>query len=87
MELTPEQVRAGLRGAVFPSVPTDLVEVARRNGAPDPVCRSLERLTPGLTVESVEEVIDELNLEQRTLEDTGELRAALGMDIAESLLE
>lgn len=80
MDLTHLDIRAALRGAAFPSTGDDLERVARTNQADPEVLDALERLRADDEYLSIEEVLDELNLDHTAIEDTTELRVALGME-------
>lgn len=80
MDLTHLDIRASLRGAAFPASGDDLERVARTNQADPEVVEALERLRADDEYLSIEEVLDELNLDHTAIEDTTELRMALGME-------
>lgn len=85
MEITHLDIRAAVRGATFPATGDDLVAVARVNQAPPETLDALDRLGAADEFDSVEEVLDELNLDHTAIDDTVQLRVALGMaDDAES---
>ena len=79
MELTHLDIRSALRGAAFPASGDDLVAVARVNQAAPEVVDALDRLGAADEFDSVEEVLDELNLDHTAIDDTVQLRVALGM--------
>lgn len=80
MEITHLEIRAALHGAAFPATGEELASVARVNQAPPEAVELLERLGTEDTFDSPEEVLDELNLDHTAIEDTTELRVALGME-------
>lgn len=80
MELTHLDIRTAVRGATFPASGDDLVAVARVNQAAPEVVEALDRLGAADEFDSVEEVLDELNLDHTAIENTSELRVALGME-------
>lgn len=80
MELTHLDIRTAVRGAVFPASGDDLVAVARVNQAAPEVLDTLDRLGAADEFSSVEEVLDELNLDHTAIDDTVQLRVALGME-------
>lgn len=79
MEITHLDIRAAVRGATFPATGDDLVAVARVNQAPPETMEALDRLGAADEFDSVEEVLDELNLDHTAIDDTVQLRVALGM--------
>lgn len=79
MELTHLDIRSAVRGATFPASGDDLVAVARVNQAAPEVVDALDRLGAADEFDSVEEVLDELNLDHTAIDDTVQLRVALGM--------
>ena len=79
MDLTHLDIRTAVRGATFPATGDDLVAVARVNQADPEVVDALDRLGAADEFDSVEEVLDELNLDHTAIDDTMELRTALGM--------
>jgi hypothetical protein len=85
MELTHLDIRTALRGAAFPSYGDDLERVARTNQADPEVLDALDHLRADDEYASVEEVLDELNLDHTLMEDTTALRVALGMEDDEAM--
>lgn len=79
MELTHLDIRTAVRGAAFPASGDDLVAVARVNQAAPEAIDALDRLGAADEFDSVEEVLDELNLDHTAIDDTVQLRVALGM--------
>jgi hypothetical protein len=79
MELTHLDVRTALHGAAFPADGDDLVAVARVNQADPDVLEALDRLRADEVFDSVEEVLDELNIDHTAIDDTMTLRTMLGM--------
>lgn len=79
MELTHLDIRAALAGAAFPADGDDLAGVARVNQAAPDVVDALERLRFDEVYDSVEEVLDELNIDHTAIDDTMTLRTMLGM--------
>ncbi|MDX1657833.1 MAG: DUF2795 domain-containing protein [Nitriliruptorales bacterium] len=80
MEITHLEIRAALHGAAFPATGDDLASVARVNQAEPEIVELLERLGSDDEFGTIEEVLDELNLDHTALENTTELRVALGME-------
>lgn len=85
MELTHLDIRTALRGATFPAFGDDLERVARTNQADPEVLEALEHLSAAEEYGDVEEVLDELNLDHTAIEDTTQLRVALGMEEDEAM--
>lgn len=85
MELTHLDIRTALRGAAFPAYGDDLERVARTNQADPEVLEALEHLRADEEYGDVEEVLDELNLDHTAIEDTTQLRVALGMEEDEAM--
>ncbi len=79
VELTHLDIRAALAGAAFPADGDDLVGVARVHQAAPEVVEALDRLRADEVYDSVEEVLDELNIDHTAIDDTTTLRAMLGM--------
>ena len=80
MEITHLEIQAALHGATFPSTGDELASVARVNQAPVEVTEMLERLGTDDLFEDLDEVLDELNLDHTALDNTTQLRVALGME-------
>lgn len=80
MEITHLELRAALHGATYPATGDDLAAVARVNQAPVEAVELLERLGTDDLFDSIDEVLDELNLDHTAIENTTELRVALGME-------
>lgn len=81
MEPTHLDVRTALHGAVFPADGDDLVAVARVNLADHEVLETLDRLRADEVYDSIEEVLDELNIDHTAIDDTMTLRTMLGMGV------
>lgn len=79
MEPTHLDVRTALHGAAFPADGDDLVAVARVNLADPDVLATLDRLRADEVYDSIEEVLDELNIDHTAIDDTMTLRTMLGM--------
>lgn len=79
MDLTHLDIRTALHGAAFPADGDDLVGVARVNLADPEVLEALDRLRADELYDSVEEVLDELNIDHTAIDDTMTLRTMLGM--------
>lgn len=80
MELTHLDIRTALEDAAFPADGDDLLAVAEANEAGPEVLAALDRLRADETYDSVDEVIDELNVDHTAIDDTTTLRTMLGMD-------
>lgn len=85
MEVTHLDIRNALRGASFPADADDLERVSRTNLAEPEVIDLLEHLPDGDEYDSIEDVLDELNVDHSAIDDTTELRVALGMEDGEDL--
>ncbi|MBW3621396.1 MAG: DUF2795 domain-containing protein [Actinobacteria bacterium] len=79
MEPTHLDVRTALHGAAFPADGDDLLGVARVNQADPDVLAALDRLRADEIYDSIEEVLDELNIDHTAIDDTSTLRTMLGM--------
>lgn len=79
MELHHVDIRAALVGAAFPADGDDLLGVARVHQAAPEVLEALDRLRADEVYDSVEEVLDELNVDHTAIDDTTTLRTMLGM--------